>query len=155
MSYPKDYLHEIVDFKRYSPNHYHQVAGLWEQHGWKNPVPESCLPDGWLALVEGVLFAACFVYKAGNANMAVVDYAVLNKYASREVTHPCLEFVINKCVDDAREHVGDQGIIMTLSSHPGIQQFNAKCGFDTAETNVTTMVIPVGFKTNLDFIKDR
>lgn len=142
-----------VRFYQYSDRYYEQMCDLWEQHGWYNPVPKECLPDGYVAVYDNHVIAACFVYTASNAKMAVVDYAILDKYVDKKLTHEALEKVMHFCVEMARCHTGDNGIIMTLSSNPGIVKFNEKVGFIKAESNVTTMIMPVD-KTNLDFIKE-
>lgn len=142
----------IFTFK-YDSSYYEEVCALWAQHEWNAPVPPHCLPDGYIAVVDGKVMAACFVFLASNAKMAVVDYAVIDKYASKEISHMALYRVIQRCTSIAREHVGNDGIVMTLSSNPHVFKFFEQNGFIKAETGVTTMILPL--KTSkLDFIKE-
>lgn len=137
----------------YDSSYYEELCALWLQHGWKDPVPPQCLPDGYIAVCDGKVIAACFVFLASNAKMAVVDYAVIDKYGSKDLTHMALHRVIQRCTDKAKQHVDGEGIVMTLSSNPKVFKFFQQNGFVQAESGVTTMIVP--FRTSkLDFIKE-
>lgn len=138
---------------KYDPSYYEEVCELWKQHGWNAAVPPQCLPDGYIAISDGKVIAACFVFLASNAKMAVVDYAVIDKYASKEISHMALYRVIQRCTSTAKDHVGNNGIVMTLSSNPHIFKFFEQNGFVKAESGVTTMILPLE-ASKLDFIKE-
>lgn len=56
---------------------YEEICRWWVGHGWSS-VPQEMLPSGWVVEKDGKMLCAGFLYIAGNAPVAYLEYVVSN-----------------------------------------------------------------------------
>lgn len=138
---------EIQPFKT---EHYSELSSFWSQYGWVAPKEEVLPKKGFVAIYNGKIVAASFVYLSCSG-MALLDWVIGNKQVESSVRGKAVYNVISACKDYAKEQ--DKCVLYTVTANQVLQEIYKKVGFKNMETNATTMAISLN-GLPLDFLKE-
>jgi hypothetical protein len=119
--------------KPFTLEHYSEVHGWWEAHGWA-PIALDSLPSTGF-IVEGV--CAGFLYST-DSNMCILEWVISNPNASKEARSEGLDDLIDALLKAA--HDKKYKMVFTSVSHPKLMKRYTEFGFKKTESEMTNML---------------
>lgn len=138
---------EIQPFKT---EHYSELSSFWSQYGWPPPKEEVLPKKGFVAIFNGKIVAASFIYLSCSG-MALLDWVIGDKQADPLLRAKAVYNVVNACKDYAKEQ--NKCVLYTITANKNLQETYKKIGFTEMETNATTMAMSLD-GSPLDFLKE-
>lgn len=121
----------------FRPEDYEMVCGWWDMWDWPNIPLESLPQTGFIVENEGVETYAAFLYRT-DSDICWLEWFVGNKKASKKQREGCLEFLLEKSADFARE-AGFKKIFCSVMNSSLMAKME-KVGFVKTETNMTNYI---------------
>lgn len=138
---------EISEFK---DKHYPELSSFWSQYDWIAPSIDLLPRKGFVALNEGKIVAAAFVYMSCSG-MAYMDWVIGDKNAEPLTRGKAVYKVVGACQDYAKEQ-GKQVLFTVTANQPLLKTYE-KMGFQTMESGATTMAMSLD-GSKLDFLQE-
>lgn len=139
-----------MDYVEYKSEHHPELSKFWAQYGWVAPSDDVLPKKGFVAMHEGKLVAAAFVYQSCSG-MALLDWVIGDMEAPPLTRGKAVYTVINAC----KEYAKTKGfkVLYTVTANENLQATYRKIGFKDMEKNATSMALSLD-GTSLDFIKE-
>lgn len=114
---------------------YEVISPWWPRHGWPM-VPIGALTTLGLVAHDGpLLLAACWVYTATNASLAMVEWVVTNPDVSPMVAAKAVFSLIDFAAIECKER--GYAVLFTTCKNKGLERAYERAGFDRTDENVT------------------
>lgn len=139
-----------MELTNFNDKHYIELSQFWGQYGWVAPSIDVLPRKGFVALQNGKIVAAAFVYMSCSG-MALLDWVIGDKQAHPLIRGKAVYKVINACQDYAKEQ--GKSVLYTVTANKALQETYRKIGFQDMESNATSMAMSLD-GTKLDFIKE-
>ena len=126
-----------MEHRLYKPEDYKTLYKWWKDWNWE-AMPEVALPEtGIIISKDGVDLAASFIYKTDSA-VCWAENFISNKEAPKELRKGCVEFLIEKTIQEARSM--GFSIMMSSISHKGLVDKLVRAGYQVSDTKMTNLV---------------
>jgi hypothetical protein len=137
--------------KKYDSSYYNQLKIIWSFYGWKEPVPEDFLPDGYVALTnEGKFIAAYFMYIAPNKG-AFLAWPVCALRYTKEEKDIAFKEIIARFKEDAK--IAGVKLMLAMSKSNRVKDILQYNGLCPAEKETTSFALDLQ-NNGLSFISD-
>lgn len=144
--------HDIA-FGPYGHEHYDGLTALYRGWGWR-PVPQLCLPDtGAVALHDGRVVGASFVWIARTGAFALASLTVVDKDLGPRQKLRAIDGMLDIVVQMARREIGPSGLLVAYTANPAMQRLYERHGFTRGERNTVSFFRPFG-AVDTDFLTE-
>lgn len=137
-----------METQQFTPLHYSELKRFWAQYGWTAPDIDLLPKRGYVAMKEGKILAAAFVYMSCSG-MAMMDWVIGDKDAVALDRGMAVIEVVKECQKYATEH--KKSVLYTITGNTHLQDVYRIVGFKNMESNVTSMAMSLD-GANLDFL---
>lgn len=139
-----------MDISEYKTSHYQELKGFWSQYGWSAPSEDLLPRKGYVAIHDGKIVAAAFVYRSCSG-MAMLDWVIGNKEAEAQVRGKGVYKAVQACKDYAKQE--GFKVLYTITGNKNLQETYRMIGFQDMEQNITSMAMSLD-GSQLDFLKE-
>ena len=139
-----------MELTSFNSKHYEELSRFWGQYGWVAPSEELLPKKGYVAMQDGKIVAAAFVYLSCS-NMALLDWVIGDKDASPLSRDKAIYGVIKACQEYARKQ--NKTVLYTVTANTALQATYRKLGFADMKAGATSMAMSLD-GTKLDFLKE-
>lgn len=114
---------------------YEVIKHFWPRHGWPE-LPIGALTTMGIVAHEGdTILAACWIYTATNASLAMMEWMVTNPDASPFQTAKAVKYLAGFAIEECKKR--GYAVLFTTCKNKGLERVYETAGFDKTDEDVT------------------
>lgn len=120
--------YSVIDFDK--EIHYPIVKEWWNTYYYSDAPPENCIPKyGVVAVFKGEPVATCFLY-INDTKLCHMDFCMVNPAMGSGRRVFFLRHIVEAGIKKAKEILGDDAIIWSLTDHAVVGRVYQEKGFE-------------------------